>query len=213
MLEQEIRSDIEERQLLMLKIKTLHLRYRFNEEDEQLFLNYSIPAVYAVWEGFVQTSFQTYIQELNKLNLTIDTICKPILIHHLETSFKQFREYPEKPNGKVAFFDKLNQFYRSESIDITREVNTESNVGFKVLNKILETFNLELIPEYPEPRYSLPQELDKFLLKIRNSIAHGNNSVVISREDLERAIKLIEVLMDLVSEKMVNGFNNNSYLN
>lgn len=145
MLEQEIRSDIDERQKLMLQMKTLYLRYGFNEKDEHFFLIYSIPAVYAIWEGFVQTAFQTYIQELNKLNLTVNTICKPILVYHIESSFKQFREYPQRYNGKVAFFDKLNIFYNAEFIDITQTVNTESNVGFDVLNKILKTFNLEKI--------------------------------------------------------------------
>lgn len=213
MLAQNIRADIEERQNLMLQIKTLYLRYDFNEKDEQLFLNYSVPAIYAVWEGFIQTSFQTYIQELNKLDLSVNTICKPLLVYHMESSFKQFREYPEKLNGKVTFFEKLNQFYQSEFIDISRTVNTESNVGFNVLNKILKTFNLDLIPEYPQPRYSLLQELDMFLLKTRNSVAHGQNSIVINREDLDRAIKLIEMLMDLVFEKIVQGFESQSYLN
>jgi hypothetical protein len=212
MLEQEIRSDIDERQKLMLQIKTLYLRYEFTEKDEQLFLMYSIPTIYAIWEGFVQTAFQTYIQELNKLNLTINTICKPILVYHIENSFKQFREYPERFNGKVDFFDKLNIFYNSEFIDITKTVNTESNVGFDVLNKILKTFNLENVSEYPEPRYLLPQELDNFLLKIRNAVAHGQNSIVVNREDLDRAIKLINILMDLVLEKIIKGFENRSYL-
>lgn len=212
MLEQEIRSDIDERQKLMLQIKTLYLRYGFNEKDEQFFLIYSIPAVYAIWEGFVQTAFQTYIQELNNSNLTVNTICKPILVYHIESSFKQFREYPERFNGKVAFFDKLNIFYNAEFIDITQTVNTESNVGFDVLNKILKTFNLEKIPEYPEPRYSLPQELDNFLLKIRNAVAHGQNFIVVNREDLDRAIKLINKLMDLVLEKIIKGFESKSYL-
>lgn len=212
MLEQEIRSDIDERQKLMLRIKTLSFSYGFNEKDEQLFLNYSIPTIYAIWEGFVQTAFQTYIQELNKLDLTVSTICKPILVYHIESSFKQFREYPERFNGKVAFFDKLKMFYNAEFIDITQTINTESNVGFDVLNKILKTFNLEKISEYPESRYSLPQELDNFLLKIRNAVAHGQNSIVVNREDLDRAIKLVNTLMDLVLEKIIKGFESKSYL-
>lgn len=212
MLEQEIRSDIDERQKLMLQIKTLYLRYGFNEKDEQLFLNYSIPTIYAIWEGFIQTVFQTYIQELNKLNLSINTICKPILVYHIESKFKQFKEYPEKFTGKVAFFEKLDQFYHAEFIDITQAVNTESNVGFNVLNKILETFNLEKISEYPESHYSLRQELDNFLLKIRNAVAHGQNSIVVNREDLDRAIKLVSTLMDLVLDNVIKGFESKSYL-
>lgn len=212
MLEQDIRSDIDERQKLMLQIKTLYLRYRLNEKDEKMFLIYSIPAVYAIWEGFIQNTFKTYIQELNKLELTVDTICKPILIHHLESKFPQFREYPKHTNSrKVSFFDNLNQFYIEKTIDISTIVNTESNVGFKVLKNLLEKFNLDLIPDYPEPRYSLSQELEK-LLKIRNAVAHGQDSVVVNREDLEGAIELVNKLMDLVFEKIIDGFKKKSYL-
>ena len=210
MLEQEIRSDIEERQNLMLQIKTLYLRYEFNEKDEQLFLIYSIPAVYAIWEGFIQAAFQTYIQELNKLKLTVDTICKPILIYHLESKFPQFREYPKDHAKKESFFCNLNLFYTGKSVDIGTSVNTESNVGFKVLNKILEEFNLEPVQEYPEPRFSLKQKLKDFLI-IRNAVAHGNGSTV-NREDLENAIKLVNILMDLVFEKIIKGFQSKSYL-
>lgn len=211
MLKQELKSDIVERQRSLLQIKTLSLRYNFKEDDEQLFLNYSIPTVYAIWEGFVQTSFQIYIQELNKLNLCINTICKPLLVHHMENNFKQFLEYPTHIAKKVNFYEKLHQFYQSEFLDITRTVNTESNVGFQVLNRILQTFNLNSIPEYPEPRYSLKQELEMFL-KTRNSLAHGQNSIVINREELDRVIRLVEMLMELVSEKILEGFERKSYL-
>lgn len=211
MLEQELKSDITERQKSLLQIKTLYVRYHFKEDDEDLFLNYSIPAVYAIWEGFIQTSFQAYIQELNKLNLHVNTICKPLLVHHMESTFKQFIEYPKKISGKVGFYEKLNQFYQSEFIDITRTVNTESNVGFQVLNRILTTFNLDKVPEYSEPRYSVKQELEKFLTA-RNSLAHGQNSITIGRKDLDRAIKLIEILMELVFDKIIEGFKKKSYL-
>jgi len=212
MLEQEIRSDIDERQKLMLQIKTLYLRYRLNEKDEKMFLIYSIPAVYAIWEGFIQNTFKAYIQELNKLELTVDTICKPILIHHLESKFPQFREYPKHANSrKVSFFNNLNQFYIEKTIDISTIVNTESNVGFKVLKNLLEKFNLDPIPDYLEPRYSLSQELEK-LLKIRNAVAHGQDSVVVNREDLEGSIELVNKLMDLVFEKIIDGFKKKSYL-
>lgn len=212
MLEQEIKSDIQERKELMSKIKTFSSRYPFDSEDKELFLRYSIPTVYAIWEGFIQTSFQTYVDELNTLNLTTMTLCKPILVYHLETNFKQFKEYPGKPTGKIVFFDKLSQFYQSESIEITREINTESNVGFNVLNKILAIFNLQGIQEYPEPRYSIKQDLDGFLLRKRNAIAHGELSTAVSQEDIERAIYLIETLMDLVFDRIIEGFETQSYL-
>jgi hypothetical protein len=223
MLEQEIRSDIDERQKLMLQTKTLYLRYEFNEKDKLLFLIYSIPTIYAIWEGFIQTAFQSYIRELNKLELTIDTICNPILIHHLESKFKQFREYPKAPDKKKSFFKNLDKFYTERVIDINTTVNTKSNVEFDVLNDLLEAFNLEKIPDYIEPRYSLKQKLHAFVIT-RNAVAHGQYSdsnvkpeelkekLRSKREDLINAIELVNKLMDIVFEKIIEGFKNKSYL-
>ena len=214
LLEQEIMSDIDERRDLMSRLKALSPRYHFLAEDEALFLNYSIPIVYSIWEGFIQTSFQIYIRELNKLNLTINHICDPIFLYHIESKFPQFKEYPQKDNSskKVKFFEKLGQFYQSNTLEISANVNTESNVSFKVLNRILKDFKLETIPTHPEPNYSLQDDLDKFLLKIRNNVAHGQNSIVVNREDLERSIKLVDRLMDLVFERIKTGFITQSYL-
>lgn len=199
-------SDIAERKELLLKTKTIYLRYSFSADDEQFFLNYSIPIIYSIWEGFVQTSFQTYVREINRMNLPIDKICKSILVYNTESRFRQFKQYPTKTNQKASFFDKLNQFFKSSSFEINPKVNTESNVGYKVLNRIMEDFNLERINEYPKPRYSLEVELDKFLLKIRNDVAHGNNAIKLGRDDLERAIALVEILMELVFENIKKGF-------
>jgi len=205
-LEEDILSDIADRTELMLQTKTIYLRYSFQPSDEQFFLNYSFPIIYSIWEGFVQTSFQTYVREINRLGLSIDKICKPILVYNTESRFKQFKQYPAKTTQKASFFDKLCQFYQSDSFEINPKVNTESNVGYKVLNRIMEDFNLDKIPLYPKPRYSIEDELDKFLLKIRNDVAHGKGAIVVHRNDLDRAISLVEILMDLVFENIKKGF-------
>jgi hypothetical protein len=221
LLEQDIMSDIDEREELMFWVRSLHPRYGFSERDEQLFLSYSIPIVYSIWEGFVQTSFQIYIRELNKLEIKIDNVCEPILVYHMESAFRQFKQYPnpksdeDKPKivkKKVDFFNALGLFYKSNTLEIHPNINTESNVGFNVLNRILNDFNLEKIPEYPEPKYSLKDELHT-LLQIRNAVAHGQrNSIVVNREDLERAINLVKKLMPLVFERIKTGFIEKKYL-
>ena len=148
-----------------------------------------------------------------ELELSIDDVCNPILIYHIESTFPQFKQYPEpdKFNRKVNFFDKLAKFYKTTPLEINPNINTESNVGFNVLNRILSDFNVEKIPEYPEPQYSLKDELAK-LLQIRNSVAHGQKSAIgVNREDLERAIKVVDKLMELVFERIKTGFIEKSY--
>ena len=182
-------------------------------------MNYSIPAIYAIWEGFVTTVFRTYIATLNELNLTFDSVCEPILVYHFEKSFSQLKEYPKDNDKKVKFFKNLASFYNNPNPIITLKcaINTESNVYFHVINRILPEFNLTKIEdkqiEYPELQIksSLLQEL-KRLVDNRNAIAHGQNSILINRSDLERAINLIETLMDLVFDRIIEGFENKSYL-
>jgi len=222
-LEQEVLSDIDERINLMSRIRLLSTLYNFSEADKQLFLNYSMPIIYSIWEGFIQSALQTYIRSLNRLRLSPDDICDRILVYHMEAEFLQFKQYPrsmnredqsKKTEQKVKFFVKLKRFYSSGILEINANVNTESNVGFSVLNRILGDFNLAEISEFPLPRYSLKVELDQSLLRIRNAVAHGQDgqdSVIVKLEDLERAIILVDRLMDLVFESIKDGFINESY--
>ena len=211
-LEQEIISDIQVRLNSMSSIKTLTSRYSFLEHDKDLLLQHSIPMIYSIWEGFIQQAFQVYIRILNTLELTCDTLCKPILIFHLENKFKQFTEYPKNINKKSTFFNELNRFYHIGKVDINPIINTESNVGFNVLNKILTEFNLKNIQEYPEKKYSLKEKLDDHLLNKRNRIVHGE-TISVSIDNIMEAVELVTRLMDLVFERIKNGFIDKTYLN
>ncbi|RVU02566.1 hypothetical protein EOD41_01095 [Mucilaginibacter limnophilus] len=205
-LENDIQADIIERKELLLQTKTFHLRYSLNANDQQYFLNYSFPIIYSVWEGFIQTTFQTYVREINRLNLRMEEYCDSLKIYNLELRVKQLKKYPSELSKKVAMISKLQQLINSESFQISPIVDTKSNVGFDVLNNILASFNLKPIPDYLRPRYSIAIELDKFLLKIRNDIAHGNNAIIVTTDDVSRAIEVVEILMDEVYERLKNGF-------
>ncbi len=216
LLAEDILLDIEDRKSRMLTTQTLFDKYDFSDADEQFFLNHSFPIIYSIWEGFVQTTFQTYIREINKeinrLNLLPQQICKPILLQQIESRFPQFKQYPEAIEKKIKFIDNFSFFLARTNMRIDPHFNTESNVGFKVLNRLLTEFNLENITEYPISQYSLKEELDEFLLKIRNGIAHGENAIQVQRNDLNRAITLVKYLMDLVFEKVNEGFRDKKYL-
>jgi hypothetical protein len=209
-LEQELISEIDERRDLMLRLKVLLKRLKL-EQDKQLFLSYSIPIIYSVWEGFVKIAFEIYIKELNKLNLSINNVCDSIFVYYMESRVPQLRNYPQDFKGKVKLFNNLEKIYANNAFNINPVVNTESNVNFNVLNRLLGEFNLKKIDDYIESKYSLANELDGFLLKIRNAIAHGDKSIVVSEEELIRSILLVERLMDLVFERIRDGFIAESY--
>lgn len=214
MLAKNLEADIEGRKELMLQVKTLYLRYQFNDRDEKFFLKSSIPALYAIWEGFIQSTFQNYLREINKLNLSLSDLSGQVLVLCIENNFKQFIEYPKKHSKKVDFFEKLIYFIKNNSAHMLETVDTKSNVGFDIMNELLHLFCLRPISEYEKGfHYSLKQELDLFLLKNRNAIAHGQDSYIdINRSDLDKAINLINFLMDCVHERIIDGFTKQTFL-
>ncbi len=212
--EEEITDDIKWRSEQLLIAKTLPFTHDFSESHKEFLIKYSIPIIYAVWEGFVQNVFQIYVRQLNKLSLTIDEYCINILAHTVDSAFPQLKEYPGDFNDRIKFIVKLNSFFQSD-FQVSAIIKTQSNVELEMLNKILFRFNLDPIPHFP-----YKQQL-KDLLKYRNRIAHGDNSLVISKDNFEDFKKriddfviLVESLMHEVFKNISTGYNDTrSYLN
>lgn len=128
-----------------------------------------------------------------------------------------FFEYPNKKDKKVEFYNKLRDHHQINVHLLPVNINTESNVGFEVLNKILCNFSLEKFPEhwgsYTHPNPTLKQMLRDFL-RYRNGVAHGGD---ISSEDkvtkqvYEKYKNLVVDLMYGVMERINAGFNNQKY--
>lgn len=182
----EILADIDWRVSQLATLKSIPIRYSFSPEHKELQIKYTIPAIYAIWEGFVKNCFMIYSHHLNSLSLARKEIAVPLLTHQLdsECDFNNPRLNFEAKQRMVSLIDSL----LSEVITIKPSVPTESNVNFKVLNKILDRFCIDKIPVFYE------RKLDK-LLRFRNMIAHGENSISVDMTHVTEFITTIENLM------------------
>lgn len=216
----ELQEIIDERMSVLFEIERAIFtrRYSLSSKHQDIFSTQSISMIYSLWESFIQKSFNLYIDELNKLGRDLYDFCDEIVIHHMENSFKQFKEYPEKNNRKINFFTSLKAFHISDSCTISRVVNTESNVGFNVLNKLLKSFELKEFPEhwndYAYPNPNLKDSLDLFL-RLRNSVAHGGDLVSEDKIDQKVYIRFKNLVTDLMYEirlKMLYGLNHKTFL-
>ncbi len=215
----EIQSVIEERQSILFEVeKTIFTkRYSLSTKHKDIFSAQSISTIYSVWEGFVQIAFGLYIDEINKEKFEIHELCDEIIIYHMESSFRQFQEYPQKSTKKSKFFLDLKTFYSSDQTqEISKIVNTESNVSFDVLNKLLEKFSLEKFPEhwgpYTHPHSNLKETMN-LLLKLRNEVAHRGklDSYKIDQSLYSRFRILVIDIMYEVREKMLDGLRNQTF--
>lgn len=61
--------------------------------------------------------------------------------------------------------------------------------------------------------YSLKDDMNKFLLETRNSIAHGNPSRTLKMEDITHAIRLVKDLMHLSMETILKAYREDAFRN
>lgn len=182
----EIVADIDWRIAELATLKTLPIKYSFHPDHKELHIKYSIPAIYAIWEGFVKSSFQIYSSHLNTLSLKRSEIAYPLLTHHVD-SVCNISQPRKSFRSKQDFVNKILETV-DEKVVLLPILPTESNINLKVLNKILERFCIQEI----NPKYQ--KDLDK-LLMFRNKIAHGENAIRVTLVELTEFVKLIEDIM------------------
>lgn len=139
---------------------------------------------------------------------------KHYLVRDVEKKFKQINNnYPQKLDKRHNFISSFIQYCKNDTVTLNTEINTESNLGFQELNGILESLNLNSVEDHVNhDSYSLKDDLNKFLLDIRNGIAHGNPTQTIKTDDITKAIELVKNLMENIKEKFKEGLENEVYL-
>ena len=182
----EILTDIDWRVSQLSTLKSIPIRYSFSPEHKELQIKYTVPAIYAIWEGFVKSCFNIYSNHLNTLSIGRSEIAMPLLTHRLdsECDFNKPRKNFDSKQIMVSLLDSL----LTDIVTIKPSVPTESNVNFKVLNKILERFCIDKVTT------DYGKKLDR-LLMFRNKIAHGDNSISVNLIDVTDFISTVENLM------------------
>lgn len=216
----DIILDIGERQSVLYEIERVLFTHRYNISRKHLdiFSIQSIAMIYSIWEGFVQNAFSLFVKEINSNNIKFVDLSEEIELFCIESTFKQLKEYPKEANKKKNFLSHLHRFFSKEIQPIHHNINTNNNVGFSVLNRLLLTFNLEPLPKhwgnYQYPNSNLEEILSTFL-KYRNGVAHGGDlrsEEKVTQEVFEKYKNLIIDLMFDIYNKMIDGLERKTYL-
>jgi hypothetical protein len=218
--EKEHLAMIEQRENVIFEIERVLFtkRYKISKKHLDIFTVQSIAMLYAIWEGYIQQTFQLYIKYINSLNIDFNDFNDNIVVFHMDNCFKQFHSYPSKNLGKINFYTKLANHFSENKHNIYSSVNTESNVSYDVMNKLLSQFGIEIFPErwerYNYPAPSLKEKMNTFL-RYRNGVAHGGD--IESEEKVTNEIfndykYLVKDLMYEIHNRFMNAIDNKSYL-
>ena len=203
-LEEKLLYEVDWRTNELSTIRTIPLLCHCTDKQIEIIEKYSVVAIYSLWEGFVVESFTTYIRELNNLNLTGDKLNLNIITYDIDRKYDltSERKHIEKKRMLVSEVHK----YAKSSVIITTKINTKSNVNYKVICEILDHFYLEKLPEK-----EFKKKLEKLLL-VRNKVAHGEHSIPVNRDMIQEFTYTVIEAMHEVTNSIVNGFVNKTYL-
>ncbi|WP_458626408.1 MAE_28990/MAE_18760 family HEPN-like nuclease [Winogradskyella sp. PC D3.3] len=130
-------------------------------------LRFSVPILYAHWEGFVKKSTEIYLEFVARKYLKHNEL-KPQFIA-LSLSKKlgnlEIKNLEEKSKA-VEFL--INEFDKNSNILTTNVIQTKSNLKYKVFQEILFVIGIE------ESKFSKFKSLINDLVDARNNIAHGD---------------------------------------
>jgi len=193
-------------------------RYNLSPNHLEIFAVQSITMIYSIWEGFIQQAFRLYVDELNTKKIEFHNFKDRIVIFHIENTFKELRNYPEKESRKVKFYSELNAFFSSKYHPLYRQFSTGNNVNFDILNRILKAFCLQPFDEhwekYRHPNPNLKECLTTFL-RYRNGVAHGgdiSSEEKVTQEVYVKYKNLVTELMYEIHSKMITGLKDNTFL-
>lgn len=202
---EEIVADYNWRSGELAVIKTIPHRYKLDKIHQEMLRTYLVPAIYALWEGFVTNSFQAYIRYINSQKLLVNELDINILTFAMVADGKLNLANPRSDFSKQKVFVEEFLTKINTHINIAPNIPTKSNVNYVIVHRILQYFNL---PELEE-KYRAP--LNK-LLKYRNSIAHGERALPVSDDNIDEFTKLVVDMMTDICILIDDGVKMKSYL-
>ena len=205
LLHKSLDEEVEWRISEIAALKTIPYMNNISIYNREVLMRYSIPAFYALWESYVVVSIEKYIYFVNSLNLSYDEIHPKIIAHDIDMrhDLKNGRVNLEP---RIKFCVDLKQYF-TQNVRISSKIPTKSNVSFKTINNILNCLNLE-----PFDKKKRGFQMDQ-LIKCRNAVAHGENSVKVDDKIIFSLSSTVINCMDDLTDSIVNGAMNKTYLN
>lgn len=205
-LEDSLNEDLVWRKREITSLKFLLNRARAS--DEPVLYRAAIALMYSHWEGHIKFCSHAYLNYLNNLGLSCDSLSDSFVQMNLGSTFEDkdsVRDY--KIQKKLReYFCQLSDY--KFKVNEQKAISTKSNLNYEVLESIINKLGLS------EENFKLKENfIDATLLDYRNAIVHGEKR---SLEDIKSAyISIEEHLLDMIQifhEMIKTSASNKDYL-
>lgn len=192
------------RELEALKKIGIIALYKYPLREQQQYYRMCIPYIYAHWEGFVVESFKELITYLNNEHLDKKAVINELYTFSLQNVLKPLA-------GKQSF-EQSSQFVEKFVNDFEKELyidpsllTANSNLNYKQMAIILNKFGMrDCLRKYKSEINQLVNE--------RNSIAHGENGIIVEKDHVSSKIVILQEMFDLIILEFENYLSQKVYL-
>lgn len=172
------------------KIPYLYVNPLFGKHKEKYY-KMCIPMIYAHWEGFIICAFRLLSDFITRQSIQYSYAPEFLILLANKKRFQYLKGNCDLEKQRRF----LKEFLLSQKsgIEIPSDscISANSNLNFKQLELILNSFNLKETRKYKNNK----QGIEK-LVTFRNKIAHGENSVVVEYNDIDQMVKCVTELID-----------------
>lgn len=202
------------------EISNLTLQIQTVEGDvKKTMLRAAVLMLYAHFEGFSKEAVKLFIKHLNSQNIPVNN-----MQHHLQTLFYTKKILLIKNSTRKQTYNELiedvllrneDSFYVNH--DAKDIISTESNLKFEVLKDLLfiigiQTEQFQLISDRENNSIHTKREfIDREILGVRNSIAHGEGTMV-TPEQFEEIKSFVVDYIDSLKEFIMQTSERRSYI-
>ena len=204
-IQEEIYSDIDWRNGELAEFKVILHKVKLTDSQRKTYMRYIVPAIYALWEGFIKNSLELYCKEINNAGVPITALHENLLTHAIVSVDKLALDRARTQFNTQRDFSKFICEYIGQPFPTISKLPLKSNVKGEVMADLFNRFNLGGIDNV------FRKKLDKLLL-FRNTIAHGDNSIPVKEENIDEFTQLLQDLMILVFDRIDYAIKNRTYL-
>jgi hypothetical protein len=126
--------------------------------------------LYAHWEGFIKNAAELYLVYVACKKLNLDELSSNFIAVSLKNKLKQFEETNKNTIHTQLIDFLLGDLKERAQIPTDDIIRTQSNLNSEILKEILSVIGVDY------SKFELKEKfIDSQLLRIRNSVAHGQN--------------------------------------
>ena len=155
--------------------------------------------LYAHWEGFIKNAAEYYLIFVACKKLKISELSNNLVAVSLKDKLIEFEETNKNTIHTQLISYLLGDLSERALIPTSNIIKTQSNLNYNILKEILSIVGIDYVQYELKEKY-----IDNQLLRIRNSVAHGQNPDI-NEKDFYGLYDEITTLMTSIKNDISNN--------